>query len=109
MKKYALYDWLADDEGGFGVCLSKDWNPSVGYYPETGWMARPSILVGDFDTVEECAKLLQQDEEEACLDYEKRARENKDPRIRFADIPLKRMSYDYWLEEAKDLMENLTC
>lgn len=57
-KTYALYSWCADDEGGYGVCLSEKFTPNLNYNPQSGWRARPSVLVGNFNTVEELADLL---------------------------------------------------
>lgn len=56
---YTLYEWFADDEGGFGVCETIDFNERVGYHPESGWRARPSIKIGEFSNVKELALLLQ--------------------------------------------------
>ena len=108
-KKYATFYWFADDEGGTGICLASEWNPhsrKCGYYPETGWRAQPSILIGYFDTAEELAKLWADDEEKDLLDYERRARENTNPNIHFAKTPLPRTTLDEWLREAKYVMEN---
>ena len=58
MKKYTLYYYQTDNEGGYGICLSEDWNPRVGYEPWTGWRARPSEFIGVFDTVEELVDLM---------------------------------------------------
>lgn len=37
MKKFTLYYFKADDEGGYGVCKSKDFTPMRDYRPQTGW------------------------------------------------------------------------
>ena len=58
MKKFTLYAWHADDEGGIGICESVNFTPSIGYYPETGCWARPSEKISEFDTAQELAQLL---------------------------------------------------
>lgn len=58
MKKFTLYDWREDTEGGIAICESKDWSPNLDYYPESGHDARPSVKLGEFDTVEELEELL---------------------------------------------------
>lgn len=58
MKKYTLYAWIADDESGVDICFSEEFSPSLGYRPESGWRARPSKKIGEFDTVSELADLL---------------------------------------------------
>ena len=58
MKKFTLYAWRADDEGGIGICESVNFTPSIGYHPETGCWARPSEKIGEFDTAQELAQLL---------------------------------------------------
>lgn len=42
MKKFTLYSFSADDEGGYGICKSEKFTPELGYKPWTGW--RPSCL-----------------------------------------------------------------
>lgn len=56
--KYTLYEWIADDEGGYGICLASEFTPNRGYHPESGWRAKPSVKLGDFNTVSELADLL---------------------------------------------------
>lgn len=58
MKKFTLYAWRADDEGGIGICDSANFTPSIGYHPETGCWARPSVKISEFDTAQELAQLL---------------------------------------------------
>lgn len=58
MKRYTVYAWCSDDEGGEAVCLSSDWNPMIGYDPESGWRAEPSKKIGEFDTKEDLKQLL---------------------------------------------------
>ena len=57
-KLYTLYSWRTDDEGGYGVCKKDKFSYKVGYRPETGPWARPSIWVGDFNTFEELTELI---------------------------------------------------
>ena len=57
MEKYTLYYFRSDNEGGYGICYSDEWSPRVGYEPWTGWRARPSEFVGNFNTAEELADL----------------------------------------------------
>ena len=66
--KYTLYVWTSDDEGGYGICLASEFSPSIGYKPESGWRARPSVKVGDFNTVSELADLLFADDPDAFID-----------------------------------------
>lgn len=56
--RYALYAWMADNEGGYGVCEAEKFTPSLGYDPESGWIARPSVRIGEFDTVQQLAMLM---------------------------------------------------
>ena len=70
MKKYVVYDWRADDEGGTGIYLANEWSTMVGYCPESGWRARPSVKIGEFDTVEELAKILSDRNEHPLHRYE---------------------------------------
>lgn len=69
MKKYTLYFWIADNEGGYGVCLREAFTPLLGYNPNSGWRAKPSEKIGDFDSLAELAQLIKADnyctEEEA--------------------------------------------
>lgn len=56
--KFALFSWRRDDEGGWGVCYFKDFNPGVGYNPDSGCWARPSKLICGFNTAEEAANSI---------------------------------------------------
>ena len=59
--KYTVYAWRADDEGGLGVCLTEKFSPSLDYNPSSGCNARPSVKIGEFDTIEELAEVLYED------------------------------------------------
>jgi hypothetical protein len=77
MPKYTLYAWRSDDEGGLNICKCEDFTPSRGYNPESGWRARPSEKIGDFDTAEELAALAEISVEEAAewlADFDPEAR-----------------------------------
>ena len=52
MKKFTLYSFSADDEGGYGICKSEKFTPELVYKPWTGWRARKSEKIADFDTTE---------------------------------------------------------
>ena len=58
LKKYTAYVWTADDEGGIGICDASKFTPNTGYYPASGWRARPSEKIGEFSSVDELAELL---------------------------------------------------
>lgn len=58
MKKFVVYAWNSDNEGGFGICRTEQFSPLLGYQPESGPWARPSQKIGEFNTVEELARLL---------------------------------------------------
>lgn len=83
MKTYALYSWRADDEGGISMCFASDWSPRKDYYPRSGWRARPSVLIGEFDTIHELAELL--------MVHDNNWKE--------------RVTFDKWLEEAQELID----
>lgn len=57
-KLYTLYAWRTDDEGGYAVCKREEFSPSLRYRPESGPWARPSIKIGDFNTIEELTDLI---------------------------------------------------
>ena len=57
-KLYTFYAWRTDDEGGYDVCQREEFSPSLRYHPESGPWARPSIKIGDFNTLEELTKLI---------------------------------------------------
>ena len=52
MKKFAVYEWRSDDEGGFGICRAEQFSPLCGSF------ARPSQKIGEFNTVEGLAEIL---------------------------------------------------
>lgn len=56
--KYALYAWMSDNEGGYGICEANKFTPRIGYDPESGWRARPSVRIGEFDTAEQLAAIM---------------------------------------------------
>ena len=60
MKKFTYYAWRDDDEGGCSLCLTKDYKKH--YNPLTGPHARPSEIIATFDTAEEFAQILKDDE-----------------------------------------------
>lgn len=106
MKKYAAYNWMADDEGGTEICFASDWSPEKGYRPWTGWRARPSVLIGYFDTAEELAKLMYDEDNRWKSEYEKAARENKNPRVKYCMEPLERISMDEFLVDAREMIRD---
>lgn len=55
---FTLYVWIADDEGGYGICRCGEFSPKLNYYPLSGWRAKPSEKIGDFTTKEELTNLL---------------------------------------------------
>ena len=65
IKKYIAFSWNADDEGGYWMCPNGEFNPNMGYDPNSGWRAQPSVAIGEFSTVEELAHLLFND----CPDF----------------------------------------
>lgn len=78
MKKFTVYAWCADDEGGLGVCLTKKFSPKRSYYPESGWRAQPSEKIGEFDTVEELAEVLYADVNESYYTMQDALKDAKD-------------------------------
>lgn len=64
MKKFTVYAWYADDEGGLAVCLTEKFIPSLGYNPMSGWRAKPSEKIGEFNTIDELADVLFKDDPE---------------------------------------------
>ncbi len=57
-KQYTFYYWESDESAGYRVCLTEEFSPQKDYRPETGWGARPSIKVGEFNTLEELADII---------------------------------------------------
>ena len=62
--KYTLYLWRTDDEAGYDMVESERFSPSYDYRPETGWRAKPSVKIGEFNTIEELAELLMKEDPE---------------------------------------------
>ena len=58
MKEFTFYWWQSDDEGGYAICKTKEFSPKRNFQPDTGWRARPSVKVGEFNTVEELGELI---------------------------------------------------
>lgn len=58
MFTYALYRFHADDESGIRVCKYSEFTPDIGYRRYSGPNARPSKLIGGFNTPEEAEKLF---------------------------------------------------
>lgn len=71
---YTLFAWFADDEGGYSICRSEDFSPNLNYYPESGWRARPSVKIGDFNTFEELVQLILLDSPCRLIEAEDEAR-----------------------------------
>lgn len=105
MKKFTLYYFKADDEGGYGVCKSKDFTPMRGYRPQTGWRAEKSVKIADFDTIEELATIFQADEKEENDAYLKEAQNNTDPDVVFGEVVYHNFNYHY--AEAKMMIEEM--
>lgn len=36
MKKFTLYSFRTDNEGGYGICKSEDFTPELDYEPQSG-------------------------------------------------------------------------
>lgn len=60
MKKYALYSWRVDDDGGWGVCYYHDFNTGLHPFVKCcDWCKpEPSKLICGFDTAEEAANVV---------------------------------------------------
>ena len=58
IKKYTAFFWSDDDEGGYGMCPNGEFNPNMGYDPNSGWRAQPSDAIGEFSKVDEFARLI---------------------------------------------------
>ncbi len=69
MKTYTLYAWLADNEGGYSVCKTQEFTPERDYLPNTGWRARPSEKIAEFDTADELISILQNEYEKLGWDF----------------------------------------
>ena len=59
--KYTLYVWQSDNEGGYAICKTESFSQMLGYDPDSGWRAKPSITIGEFNTIDEGAHLLYRD------------------------------------------------
>ena len=105
MKKFTLYCFKADDEGGYGVCKAEDFTPMLDYRPQTGWRAEKSIKIADFDTVAELATILQADERIENDAYLKEAKNNTDLDVVFGKVIYHNFNYHY--NEAKMMMEDM--
>ena len=57
-KQFTYYWWQSDDEGGYAICKTEEFSPSRNFQPESGWRARPSVKVGEFDTWEELGEII---------------------------------------------------
>lgn len=56
MKKFIVYEWHTDDEGGFGICLTNNYSDDINN--PLSDMTRDKI--GEFDTVMELTSILYQ-------------------------------------------------
>lgn len=54
MKKFIVYEWRTDDEGGFGVCLINNYSDDI----HNPLFDRTRDKIGEFNTVDELAELL---------------------------------------------------
>lgn len=62
MKKYTVYNWQVDDEGGIAVCESADYS-SHKLPADKKWLidscrSYPSTKIGEFNTLSELTELL---------------------------------------------------
>ena len=105
MKKYAVYDWMADDEGGTDICLAEEWTPMRDYYPESGWRAKPSTLVGYVDTVDELAHMLWKRDNDLADAYEEEAKKNTNPHVKYGSVV--RQSLETWLIVANEMFNSM--
>lgn len=59
MKKFALYSWRVDDDGGWDVCYRKDFNTGLHPVKCCDWCKpEPSKLICGFNTAEEAADVV---------------------------------------------------
>ena len=77
MKNYTLFAWCADNEGGYSICLSEKFSAKTAYDPGSGWRARPSVKIGEFDTIEELTSLIYTDDPEWFADLDEAMKEAK--------------------------------
>ena len=54
MKKFTVYEWSIDDEGGFGICLTNKYSDDI----NSPLFDRTQDKIGEFNTVDELAELL---------------------------------------------------
>lgn len=104
MKKFTLYAFRTDNEGGYRICKSDDFTPNLGYEPLSGWRAKKSTKIADFDTVEELAMILQKKEKEGNDMYLEKKRKNTDPHVVFGDVIYH--DFEYHFSDAEIMMED---
>lgn len=100
-KKYTLYTFVIDDEGGDRVCLSKDFDINLKGN-------KHFMRMGNFDNINQLATLLQIEEQKSNDAYIRASKNNTNSNIIF--IPEDDIIYNdinYHLLEAKELMEDL--
>lgn len=100
-KKYTLYTFVTDDEGGDGVCLSKDFDINLKGN-------KHFMRIGSFDNINQLATLLQIEEQKSNDVYIRMSKNNTNSNIIF--IPEDDIIYNdinYHLSEAKKFMEDL--
>lgn len=105
MKEFTLYVFRSDDEGGYGVCKTAEWSPKIGYNPESGWRAKPSEKVGEFDSVEELANILMSNEKEMNDLYLAKKNVNTNPRVIYGNVIYH--NFEYHLRDAVDMMDDV--
>lgn len=104
MKKFTLYSFRTDNEGGYRICKSEDFTLELAYEPQSGWRAEKSTKIADFDTVEELAMILQKEEKEDNDIYLEEKRKNTNPRVVFGDVIYH--DFEYHFSDAEMLMED---
>ena len=104
MKKFTLYSFKADDEGGYNICKSDEFTPMRDYRPWTGWRAKKSVKIADFNTTEELAMILQKEEKESNDKYLEKKRKNTNPRVVFGDVIYH--DFEYHFSDAEMMMED---
>lgn len=104
MKKFTLYSFRTDNEGGYGICKSEDFTPELDYEPQSGWRAEKSSKVADFDTIQELAMILQKEEKESNDVYLEKKRKNTDPQVVFGDVIYH--DFEYHFSDAEIMMED---
>lgn len=104
MKKFTLYSFRTDNEGGYGICKSEDFTSELDYEPQSGWRAEKSSKVADFDTIQELAMILQKEEKESNDVYLEKKRKNTDPHVVFGDVIYH--DFEYHFSDAEIMMED---